>query len=273
MRSSCRKPKAQFSLQLTAVLPSMRLVVLIALVVMPLKILLAEEMPLRLLIGPGSNPHLELCKKLDSSVIAERRTYPKSMCADELPIPKNNPDFAVPLWESLDPMVHMDLVKELFWREFDRDGNMSRRERDAIWEKPLISRFDNQGNIVRYPARDLIEGGKVTLGRTRFDLNFDGKIDTVYRLGLFGCRPLSNESGPHYAYSFHVVDPKDPELTRGTQSQLLRLGIGGAFWFKGRIYLVASAGDIGVYQTLAARESYGSLALQPVCAFTYRSSH
>ena len=227
----------------------------------------ADDVRLHLMHGYGSNPYLELCKKLGVAVQAHQ-PYPRFMCADEFPLPTSDPDFRVPVWETLDPIQNKELVTQLFWREADWKGDMTPAERDAIWNRPGITKFGDDGGFVQYVPRDIVERGDISLGRARFDINFDGQIDTVYRLGLHQCRAKDPKARYGRAYTFHVVDPSDPDLVRGTQKRLARSGIGGAFWFKGRVYLISNSS--GIYETIPATDPDGSLGLTPVCAFTDR---
>ena len=88
-----------------------------------------------------NNPYLELCQKLQAA-LDRRPSYPPGFCADDVPLPLDDPDFRRPSWEELDPLEHRDLVERLFWRHFDRKGDKTEAERAAIWNGPKISRYE-----------------------------------------------------------------------------------------------------------------------------------
>ncbi len=152
----------------------------------------------------------------------------------------------------------------------------SARRLGRVWRSGLaavdvienVGIFENMPyTVLRYAPKDVIARGAVSLARSRFDLNFDGKVDTVYRVGFGSCLPLDGGPNQRLMNSYHVIDPADPELVLGSRNR----PVSNAFWFKGRIYVTGPLFSGFFLETQSYSTKFGTLHPQDVCQFVQES--
>jgi uncharacterized protein len=121
--------------------------------------------------------------------------------------------FSLPQWEELDPWQHLDWL----W-QMDTDANsmyyiankLERLQQDQkAWEAWFKERMERQDHGPWVPAYGPTVGQRLHLRllRGRFDLDSDGKVDTVlaYRIAP-SCDPETSDRGGAGYHSF-VLDP------------------------------------------------------------------
>ncbi len=180
-------------------------------------------------------------------------------------IPLDNPDYRLPVWELLNPAEHMQIVREIYyWQNLtsSRDHELYPQQmRDLTVIVPEL--FDLYLPRVESQLQALIASGELELFIGRFDVDFDGQIESVYRMtalgrdrGIFSPAEITEErvivssscqdfALPGAASRYvHYVAPI--ELPPGQGSLLLgvfRLRLKELFYWKDRIYWVHGDGD------------------------------
>jgi hypothetical protein len=208
----------------------------------------------------------ELCRQLGENLklFPELRINPQlriNQC--EIPFDPRFSDFREIRWESLDPGRHMDVIREINMKKHDRAALLRRwkwgpedeAREAALWER------------LKPEVEAMIAAGEVGLGRTRMDLNHDGKLDTVYRYGRFRCDVRYPEPHQSFAWTYSVLQRDDPDLNWALRG---RAGFPYfAFYFEGRVYLARlPAAQEGFYvsEPTWVPQTHG-LAMVTVCVF------
>jgi len=173
-------------------------------------------------------------------------------------IPLDNPDYRLPEWEPLNPAEHMQIVREIYyWLNLNssRDHELYPQQmRDLTVIVPEL--FDLYLPRVESQLQALIASGELELFIGRFDVDFDGAIESVYRMttlirdgGTIGPTETTDENiivssscqefglpGASSRYVHYVA----PEELPPRQAQLLmetsRLAVREFFYWKNRIY-------------------------------------
>ncbi len=178
-------------------------------------------------------------------------------------IPLDNPDYRLPEWEPLNPAEHMQIVREIYyWRNLNSSRNHElypQQMRDLTVIVPEL--FDLYLPRVESQLQALIGSGELELFIGRFDVDFDGAIENVYRMTpvIRNTRGRPSETDSEEAVVapncedvglpgatsrfLHYVDPV--ELPRGQARLLLevfRLGVNELFYWKDRIYWAHQSG-------------------------------
>jgi hypothetical protein len=222
-----------------------------------------------------------LCDKLNRHYASLGRA-PSQMCTISLP---RDREFRTPAWRPLDPNAHIGTVKEGFFWQFlaqqVRDEGYYNPEHRAFiqdlrnaWPEssgpPFFSNIPKEVDpalierawrLFGGPVRQMIEAGALRLETARFDLNFDGVPEPVYRMSslvfeaprgpadpvqirarIWSCDVASgrDEDHPYAIFVRHADAPAisngGPEVwAEGTRRQIGHLN--DAFWYRGRPYL------------------------------------
>ncbi len=173
-------------------------------------------------------------------------------------IPLENSDYRLPEWEPLNPAEHLQIVREIYyWRNLNssRDHELYPQQmRDLTVIVPEL--FDLYLPRVESQLQALITSGQLELFIGRFDVDFDGEIESVYRMTTIGreraaISPTESTDeniivssscqefglpGASSRYVHYVA----PEELPPRQAQLLmetsRLAVREFFYWKNRIY-------------------------------------
>jgi len=225
----------------------------------------------------------DLCQALERGLAQLPPIVNISLC--EAPLEPGNSDFQRPIWEAIDPLANLDVVKEIYtWSRYPGG-----REIQPYLDEMRRSRSTPQHIIdevwapVEQDVLALIEAGVFHLQRAHFDINHDGKSETVYRMSIIGryrtvdgfgpakihqCSPVPGNEGKQ-VYNFFLLERDDPigslSFRKYTNSIL------DAFLYRGRVYL-ANVGWIGYYvQEPTHYLGEGGIILpSEVCGFNFR---
>ena len=191
----------------------------------------------------------ELCQKMEKNL----KLYPKLtrwMC--NLPIDPQFKDFSKIEWEELDPFEYWDVIREITINRTDLTNKYTPEQQQFgwLWARPYIQIFMREGHA--------------SLGRARFDLNFDGKPDTVYRWGIVQCENSHLLPEQAFRWNYFVLSRDNSVLSEQMRRYARRPY--DAFLFQGRTFL--GSGDYGlqIFEPNSTRQGKG-LAMVEVCRF------
>lgn len=217
-----------------------------------------EEIKLDFYITTGEE--LPMCQQI-TEVIRDRRDKTNQICG--IPLPENNPDYELPLWEALDVVENIEIVRNAyFWH------NMWVSKAHPLYEKQLADRsvilpefLDIYWNKSLPAIMSLIENDEVELWRSDIDIDADGIDERVYKMTRIStsgirqapwdvdiaaprvrssCEDIGFQDG-RMQYLFYV-DPKElPGNDYGGLFFPSHLVINGFLKWKGVVYW--SAGD------------------------------
>lgn len=222
----------------------------------------AAEEPASAQITVSRGAQYPLCQDY-AEQLRQHRVTTSGYCG--VAIPLDNPDYRLPEWEPLNPAEHMQTVREIYyWRNLNssRDHELYPQQmRDLTVIVPEL--FDLYLPRVESQLQALIANGELELFIGRFDVDFDGEIESVYRMTALGRergavspaetmeeRVIVSSSCEDFALPgaasryVHFVAPI--ELLPRQGSLLLgvfRLRIKELFYWKDRIYWVHGDGD------------------------------
>jgi hypothetical protein len=213
---------------------------------------------------------------------AELGVNTAEMCTISLP---RDESIRRPNWRPLDPAAHPGLIKEaFFWQFLDSQVNFERyynsehrafiedlatawgHDRDNWRPSPPKdvdpALFERAWTLFGEPVREMIAAGAIRLETARFDLNFDGELDTVYRMShlvfhvprrpsdptaigvqIWRCETARNRVEDH-PYVLFVSSAEAPQVANGGSniwSSGMRNEINhmnDVFWRDGRPYVV-----------------------------------
>jgi len=200
------------------------------------------------------NPYLPFCQKVVEHLRANPQMNRINAC--EFPITPKANGFTKPKWEVLDPAAHMDIVREIFmhrvfWRYYRAPHTNplpSQEEKDKAWnhdpQDPAFHLFREKapgGLVVRYTLREYLNMGAARLERARFDLDFDGKPDTVYRFLRGSCDTNHPQTLGGVSWTYHVLERDGPKLHEEITSASMRTGF-DIIRYDGRTYVVELGG-------------------------------
>lgn len=188
-----------------------------------------------------------LKREFENITISEKR-----FC--NLSIFLNNSRFTKISWLPLDISSNLEVAREIFLRYQLGLDFLVQEKRQSFW-KNNQSVFKSQ-----------VEKGILKIERARFDLDYDKKSETVYRLATYPCKEPQKTQVSWY-WSYHVLERDDPLLSKHILGY--RLSPFEAFTFEGRTYLFfydPSDNFVGVYEPQSVRDGY-DLAMPLVCEF------
>lgn len=208
---------------------------------------------------------VQMCQDI-AQEMREKRKDTRGYCG--IPIPANNPDYKLPDWVDLDPALHIDMVRKIyFWH------NISRSRRHPLYAQQIsdLSVILPEFYDIYWPKAEpfimsYIENGEIELWESQLDVDADGIEERVYKMtrivtvgaeeppwviadrGPFimnSCQDIGfQDSARQYLY---FVEPE--ELPVQNYSGLIfpsRLEIGGFFTWRDEVY--RSAGDLAIYK-------------------------
>lgn len=148
-------------------------------------------------------------------------------------------DFSKPQWNELEPLEHMDVLKEIWRVQIKKQlPRMQKKIPDITWEKTWGSEmWGKNGGENRYRAA--IKAGELTLSVAQIDLLYDGKLDTVYRFSEHQCddeKQLAGVAVNPYTYRYFVVDSRELSKLRDDVFAGMTTMTRGLFYYKGRPY-------------------------------------
>ncbi len=221
----------------------------------------AAEEPASAQITVGRGAQYPLCQDY-AEQLRQHRVTSGRYCG--VAIPLENPDYRLPQWEPLNPAEHMQIVREIYyWRNLNssRDHELYPQQmRDLTVIVPEL--FDLYLPRVESQLQALIANDELELFIGRFDVDFDGEIESVYRMttigrdrGAISPTETTDENiivssscqefglpGASSRYVHYVA----PEELPPRQAQLLvatyRLEVREFFYWKSRIYWASNTG-------------------------------
>lgn len=222
----------------------------------------AAEEPASPQISVSRGEQYPLCQDY-AEQLRQHRVTTSGYCG--VAIPLDNPDYRLPEWEPLNPAEHMQIVREIYyWRNLNssRDHELYPQQmRDLTVIVPQL--FDLYLPRVETQLQALIASGELELFIGRFDVDFDGEIESVYRMTALG--RARGAISPVETTEEQIVAPSEcqdfelpgaasryahyaaPEELPTRQAWLLlvnnRLNIRDFFLWKDRGYWVSRSGD------------------------------
>lgn len=166
----------------------------------------------------------------------------------------NNSRFTKIRWFPLNISNNLEVAREIFLRYQLGLDFLVQEKRQSFWE-------NNQSVF-----KSQVEKGILKIERARFDLDYDKKLETVYRLATYPCQQ-PQKTQVYWYWSYHVLEGEDPLLSQHILGY--RLSPFEAFIFEGRTYLFfydPSDNLVGVYEPQSVRDGY-DLAIPLVCEF------
>ncbi len=211
----------------------------------------------------------QLCQKYAAHLetLPPRPKRPNQSCLPPLP---DGPDFSAIEFETLAPLEHMDIVKEM---GFAYEGLLSVEEKAEIdaceRDRDCLDRLWTERDWLLARAMRNIESGIYVLRQARFDLNGDGKPETVYlhrntrRTAILSPKPKLPLCTP---WGEHGVRDRDLNLiVRESDDAALHqhyrnaLFYGDVAYYDGQVFLVRS-GSRGVTLFNTENEEAGNAA-------------
>ncbi|VAX12441.1 hypothetical protein MNBD_GAMMA24-146 [hydrothermal vent metagenome] len=173
-------------------------------------------------------------------------------------------DFRLPKWEEINPKQYTDTLERLLVDE---------------------TKYSWPAGIPGLKKR--INEGKVKLWRSRIDINFDGRKNTIYKMQEYACnvkRDYTRDNMPRYRF---MAEQNDPDPKHPRFEYLNGNVFGGIFYYKGRPYfnswiqdplftteksqiVKGSSPRVAVYETSQSVRFHESFAITPVCEIGYR---
>lgn len=193
----------------------------------------------------------ELCQDMAANLKAFPDLLPQPF---DMPFDPSLKDFRWVEWESLDPLGHVEVLRQAAISMKDFRGKMGPEEREAVWQE------EKSGLLEK--ARE----GKVSIGQALFDVNHDGNPERVYRFAdeRFVWPASYDPKGWTYAWTLIVLPEDDPKASRQLSSYVNRPL--SPFYYKGRIFYFSASGP-SVYEPDEVRE-IENLNLRNVCNFS-----
>jgi hypothetical protein len=215
------------------------------------QIYLSNKQQGRANISLGKSYQQKICQALKPE-LENIKISQKRFC--NLSIFLNNSRFTKISWLPLDISSNLEVAREIFLRYQLGLDFLVQEKRQSFW-KNNQSVFKSQ-----------VEKGILKIERARFDLDYDKKLETVYRLATYPCQEPQKTQVSWY-WSYHVLERDDPLLSPHILGY--RLSPFEAFIFEGRTYLFfydPSDNLVGVYEPQSVRDGY-DLAMPLVCEF------
>jgi hypothetical protein len=204
----------------------------------------------------------QLCEDY-AAELQEHRATTRKYCG--VAIPLENPDYVLMSWENIDPAENMDLVKTMYyWLDFGSEVG------DEFYRRQMIdlSEIDEEILALYWPKAEaqvltLIQQGDVELQRSRFDIDFDGVREDVYRMtplartaaarppqlepthqiGIGGSCENFGLPGATKQYVYYTPTADVPNAERGPFIRRL-LDVSDFFSWRGRIYWGRGEGNV-----------------------------
>lgn len=221
----------------------------------------ATELPeVEVSIVEGSQ--YQLCQDYAAELKAHKATT-RNHCGVAIPV--DNPDYVLMSWEAIDPATNIELVKTMYyWRNFGRSVGAELYDRQNVDR----SKIDEEILAIYWTKVEaqvlaLIKEGKVDLQHSRFDIDFDGANEDVYRMtpierNMSAIPPQEQEiheveivnfcgnfelpgASKDYVYYTPTSGVPNPERAPFIRSRLV---MGDFFSWKGRIYWASGEGNI-----------------------------
>ena len=218
----------------------------------------------------------KLCQRLEENL----RRFPEMdrwhPCS--LPLHPDFPEFGKPDWEPLDPRAHPEIMREIYLQQVfsGRFGTPRKfpglEEQEEAWkrrgEHHFVSRYFPDGRRVDNTVDEALENGNLRLEKARFDLNHDGKPETVYRMNQTNCIPSHGDRWNSFYWSQHVLQKEDPLIWESFRT-LIYGNARDIFFHEGRTYLAGLSSPSSVLmidETFRPRSETGG-GFSDVCIF------
>ena len=171
----------------------------------------------------------------------------------DMPFHPSLKDFRWVEWKALDPLEHVEVLRQAVINIKDFRGTMIPEEQETFWQK------ENPALLEKARA------GKVALAQADFDVNHDGTRERVYRFAddRFVWPATYDPKGWVYAWTPLVMPEDDPKASRQLSRYVNRPL--NPFYYKGRIFYF-DASSPNVWEPNEVRQER-NLNLRSACHF------
>lgn len=242
----------------------------------------AEESPIEITVVRGEQ--YEICQEY-AAELREHNVSGSNYCG--IAIPLDNPNYRLPEWTDMNPAENMELVKTFYYWH-----NMS-----SSRTHELYAQQESDGSVIVPELLDLywpkaetqvlalVESGAVQLQASQFDIDFDGVVETVYRMtplirlggardprlsdihqvrARSGCNAHDLPDGES-GYLYYFAPSELPKHKYGGFLNFAQITLGGFFYWKDRIYWDWGRG--GIYEP----HSTDYVGLTQICGMNIRT--
>lgn len=203
----------------------------------------------------GKGEQYELCQDYAAELI-KHDVSSANFCG--VAIPLDNPNYRLPEWTDLNPSENLELVKTFYYWHNMGSSRSHELYREQMNDKSKIipALLDLYWPKAEAQVLALVASGDIQLQTSRFDIDFDGVIETVYRMtpliilggalepwvreehqvrARSGCTDFGLPDGES-GYLYYVSPDELPQQDYGALLDYTRLSMRGFFYWKDRVY-------------------------------------